>query len=56
MKRVILYGIQNAQLRAKVNKYMADDYEILGISDSFFDRDLLQEEHYIKANEISSYE
>lgn len=56
MKKVILYGIQNAELRAKVNNYLADGYEISGISDSFLDRDHLQEEHYIKPNEISSYE
>lgn len=56
MKKVIIYGIRNAKLRFKVINYLSDDFEVLGVSDSFLDKDILQKETYIKPCNIKLYE
>lgn len=56
MKKVILYGIQNKHLRAKVANYLSDEFKILGISDSYLNKDNLQAERFIKPDDISAHE
>lgn len=52
MKKIILYGIGNRKLRQKTVSYLADDYEIIGVTDSFAEEDYLQGFVYYGINEI----
>ncbi len=51
-KKIIIYGISNTKLRSMAISYLDDDYEILGVSDSFLHEDVLQNEQFISPNHI----
>lgn len=55
MSKIIIFGVNNAILRAWVRNYLSDEFEIIGVSDSYIDRDVLQGEVFIKAVEINLY-
>lgn len=55
MKKIILYGVRNKKLRSQIVNYLSNDYQILGVSDSFFHKDIIQEEIFIKPCNINTY-
>lgn len=56
MAKIIVYGVKNARLRAWVRNYLSDKFEIIGVSDSFIDRDVLQGETFIHPFDIHLYQ
>lgn len=55
MKKVIIYGVKNAGLRAWVRNYLSDKCEMIGVSDSHIDKDVLQGETFIHPFDIHLY-
>ena len=39
MKRVLLYGISNKEMRCNVISYLDEDFEIIGITDKYISED-----------------
>lgn len=51
-KKIICYGVANMNLRRRMNWYLANRYEVIAYSDSFYKEDVLQGEKFVPVEEI----
>lgn len=55
MKKIILYGIANREIRVKIQSYISEHCKLIGISDSIHTEDYLQGMKYIYPDDIVNY-
>lgn len=56
MKRIILYGVGNIDLRRKIENFLGDGYEIIGYSDGVFSYDIFDGKRFFQLDELCGQE
>lgn len=54
MKKVIVYGVNNIELRRKMETFIDEKYCIIGYSDTYFPKDILDNKTFYKREELAS--
>lgn len=52
MKRIILYGVGNIDLRRKIENFLGDGYEIIGYSDGIYSYDIFDGKRFFQLEEL----
>lgn len=56
MKKVIIYGVRNVEMRRNISYFMDDEYEIIGCTDTNCDSDVLDGGTFIKFEDLPQQE
>ena len=56
MKKVIVYGVKNIEVRRNIEFFLSDDYEIIGYSDGHYPYDVIDEKTFFRPEELCEQE
>lgn len=56
MKKVIIYGVRNVEVRRNIEFFLSDDYEIIGYSDGHYPYDVIDEKTFFRPEELCEQE
>ena len=56
MKKLILYGVRQWEMRRDIEHFLDDDYKIIGYSDGHYTSDLLDGSHFISPEQLPNTE
>lgn len=56
MKKIIIYGVKNVDLRRSIEYFLDDEYEIIGYSDGVYTYDILDGKNFIGPSELKNQE
>lgn len=56
MKKVIIYGIKNIEVRRNIENFLDDSYEIVGYSDGHYSYDIFDKKRFFSPEELSEQE
>ena len=56
MKKIIVYGVKNLELRRSIEYFLDDHYEIVGYTDGHYEYDVLDNQKFFRLEELCHQE